>query len=410
MGGRMRNRAKMRIGLITGEYPPMHGGVGAFTHHLARHLHALGHEIHVITDRAARPQPPAAGPFSWRQLSEPLEVPYGWVQPRARRWGWGDVSLVADLALRYELDVLNIQYQAAAYSMRSAAINIAPVRLRGIATVVTTFHDLRVPYLFPRAGGLRQAAVRQLARSSHGVVVTNQPDYDQVRAWDIDPERVRQIPIGSNIPAHVVSEETLAAMRRQLGLRPVDRLLAYFGFLHESKGVDLLLHALARLPENVHVVFVGGRTGDSDRANNTAFVMELDALVDRLGLERRVHWTGFVDDAEVSGFLQAGDVVALPYRDGVSLRRGTLMAALTHGRPVLSTLPQGPVPELKHGENIWLVPPGDVDALVAALEILLQDPSLRDRLAAGAAAAASLFSWEHIAAATADFFDALTVT
>jgi len=39
----------MRIGLITGEYPPMQGGVGDFTHELGKALAALGHEVHVLT-------------------------------------------------------------------------------------------------------------------------------------------------------------------------------------------------------------------------------------------------------------------------------------------------------------------------------------------------------------------------
>lgn len=397
----------MRIGLITGEYPPMHGGVGAFTYELARHLHALGHEVHVITSRAARPAPPEGARVSWRTLNEPVEVPYGWLHPRARRWGWGDVGTIADIALRYELDVLNIQYQAAAYNMRSAAINLAPRRLRGLATVVTTFHDLRVPYLFPRADGLRQEVVRQLARGGHGAIVTNRPDYQQLRAWGIDESAVRQIPIGSNIPTHRVPPETIAAVRRQLGLRPIDQLLGYFGFLHESKGADLLLQALAALPATVHVVFIGGRTGDSDRANNEAFVTRLDGLVDELDLTERVHWTGFVDDAEVSTYLQASDVVVLPYRDGISLRRGTLMAALAHARPVLSTLPQEPVAGLRHRENVWLVPAGDAAALATALETLLTDAPLRERLGAAAGATAGMFSWERIAAETASFFRVL---
>ncbi|MDT8306815.1 MAG: glycosyltransferase family 4 protein [Anaerolineae bacterium] len=397
----------MRIGLITGEYPPMQGGVGAFTYELARQLHALGHEVHVFTSRAARPSPPEGVRVSWRTLNEPVEVPYGWLYPRARRWGWGDMGTIADIALRYELEVVNIQYQAAAYNMRSAAINLAPWRLRGLTTVVTTFHDLRVPYLFPRAGGLRTAAVRQLARGSHGVIVTNRPDYEQVLAWGMDAATVRRIPIGSNIARRDVSPDILATVRRQLGLRPIDQLAGYFGFLHESKGADLLLEALAALPETVHLVFIGGRTGDSDRANNEEFVAKLDRLIAELDLTERVHWTGFVEDAEVSAFLQASDVVVLPYRDGISLRRGTLMAALAHGRPVLSTLPEEPVAELGHGESVWLVPAGDSEALATALERLLADGALRAQLGAAAGETAEMFSWERIAAETAAFFSAL---
>jgi glycosyltransferase involved in cell wall biosynthesis len=407
MGDERAAAAKLRIGLVTGEYPPLQGGVGAFTYQLARHLHALGHEIHVITSRAARPAPPGGERPSWRSLNEPVAVPYGMVHPRARRWRWGDVGMIADLTRRYNLDVLNVQYQAAAFNMRSAAINLAPLRLRGLVTVVTTFHDLRVPYLFPRAGALRQTVVRWLARASRGAIATNRPDYDQLRAWGLAAEAARQIPIGSNIPTRFSGPDIVAAVRRQLGLRPADALLGYFGFLHESKGADLLLHALAGLPDRVHLVFIGGRTGASDRANNQAFVAELDALIDRLDLGERVHWTGFLDDAGVSEHLQASDLMVLPYQDGISLRRGTFMAALAHGRPILSTTPAAPLPELRHDDNVWLVPPGDAGALTAGLARLLDDAPLRDRLAAAALETSALFSWEHIAANTAAFYTAL---
>jgi glycosyltransferase involved in cell wall biosynthesis len=394
----------MRIGLITGEYPPMQGGVGAFTRELAIHLHALGHEIHVITSRAARPQPAGGERPSWRGLSEPVETDYGFVHPRARRWGWSDLALIADITQRYALDLLNIQYQAAAYNMRSAAINLAPSRLRGLATVVTTFHDLRVPYLFPRAGGLRTLAVRHLARSARGAIATNRPDYEQLLAWGIPAERVRQIPIGSNIAPRRVAPDSVQAVRDTLVLDPGDLLLGYFGFMSHGKGADLVIRALAQLPESVHLVFIGGLTGDSDRVTNLPFLVELENLVERLGLAGRVDWTGFLDDAEVSAYLQASDLIVLPYRDGVSLRRGTLMAALAHGRPVLSTLPPEPAPELRHGENVWLVPPDDANALTNAALALLEDGARRARLGAAALETAELFSWTRIAAETAAFY------
>jgi polysaccharide biosynthesis protein PslF len=209
-----------------------------------------------------------------------------------------------------------------------------------------------------------------------------------VLSWGLAEPTVRQIPIGSNIPTTTVLPEAVAVVRRRLGLRPADALLGYFGFLNESKGADLLVQALAQLPPHVHLVFIGGRTGDSDQANNQAFLEQLDGLIERLGLGERVHWSGFLDDSAVSEHLQASDLMVLPYRDGVSLRRGTLMAALAHGRPVVSTTPNGPVPELAHGENIWLVPPGDVGGAGRRPHRLLDDHPLRDRLGAGALATA----------------------
>ena len=398
----MRRIEAMRIGLISGEYPPMQGGVGAFTQELARHLHALGHEIHVITSRLARPAQPEGERRSWRQLGEPLEAPYGFVHPRARRWRWSDVGMIADVALRYELDVLNIQYQAAAYNMRSAAINLAPARLRGIAPVVVTFHDLRVPYLFPKAGGLRDLVVRILARSAQGAIATNGADFEQLLAWGLPSERVRQIPIGSNVTPHRVMPESVAVVRRQLGLRPADRLLGYFGFVHESKGADLLVEALAALPGDVHLVFVGGRTGASDRANNEAFLARLDALVERLGLASRVHWTGFLDDPGVS----APPAGLRP--DGLALPRRHLPAA-RHSwrrwrtRPGVGAADRAPC-QLRHGRTSGSCPRRTPPPWLMRPLALLEDAALLERLGAAAKETAALFSWERIAAATAAFF------
>jgi glycosyltransferase involved in cell wall biosynthesis len=84
------------------------------------------------------------------------------------------------------------------------------------------------------------------------------------------------------------------------------------------------------------------------------------------------------------------------------------MAALAHGRPLLSTLPQTPTPELVHGKNCWLVPAGDAAALAAGVQALADDPELRAKLGRGAAAVADLFTWDKIAAQTINFFHELT--
>ena len=62
-----------------------------------------------------------------------------------------------------------------------------------------------------------------------------------------------------------------------------------------------------------------------------------------LGLFERVRWTGREEDAEVSADLSACDLLFLPYLDGASLRRGTLMAGLAHGCAIVTTTPQSPL-------------------------------------------------------------------
>ncbi|MBK8989177.1 MAG: glycosyltransferase family 4 protein [Chloroflexi bacterium] len=392
----------MKIGLVTGEYPPMEGGVGAFTQALAQALAELGHTVHIITDRRARP---FAAHRRWQDLLEPVDLGFAQLHPNVKKWRWTAIAQIADVALRYDLDVVNVQYQAAAYDMRSPAISLLPWRLKGLTKTAVTFHDLRVPYLFPKAGRLRQTAVTTMAKQAHGAIVTNQADYDALTAVTRTP--VRQIPIGSNITTYTPHPSEIEEARSLLGLGGGDFLLGYFGFLNESKGADTLLYALATLDQHAHLVFIGGQTGSSDPTNNQSFLEQLKALIGELGLDRRVHWTGFVPDQRVSTFLHAADLLVMPYRDGVSLRRGTLMAVLAHGRPLLTTTPPIFTPELVHGANVWLVSPDDVAGLAAAVRILAANPALRATLGQGAAQAASLFTWDKIAAETAVFLAGL---
>lgn len=389
-----------RIGLVTGEYPPMEGGVGAFTQRLAQALDALGHEVHVITSRDARP---ADRDGDWRSLREPLDLGYARLHPRGRRWRWWDVNLIADLVKQHDLALVNIQYQAAAFNMRLPAVNFAPWRLRELTPTVVTFHDLRVPYLFPKAGRLRWRVLLFMARAASGVIVTNPGDYDTLRPLLKGP--LRLIPIGSNVIRHTIGPEAVARARAELGLDPSALLLGYFGFLNPSKGADSLLEAAALSRRPVHILFIGGRTGDSDGVTNRQFQEELDARIQALGLEELVHWTGFRPDEEVSAFLQAADLMVMPYRDGASLRRGTLMAILAHGRPLVTTEPLAPTPELVHEGNCWLVPRDDIDALADAINHLGEERGVAARLGEAAEALSRLFAWESIAENTAAFYD-----
>jgi len=131
-----------------------------------------------------------------------------------------------------------------------------------------------------------------------------------------------------------------------------------------------------------------------------AYLKRIESLIEELGLTDRVLWTGYTPPPEVSANLLASDICVLPYRDGASFRRGSFMAALAHGLPIVSTRPRVDVPELRQGENILLVPPDAPVALAEALARLASDAELRRRLGEGAARLAQSFTWERIAEKT----------
>jgi glycosyltransferase involved in cell wall biosynthesis len=144
--------------------------------------------------------------------------------------------------------------------------------------------------------------------------------------------------------------------------------------------------------------------GSSD-ATNRAYADRMMALIADLQLDDRVHYTGYVPAVEVSAAFAAVDLCVLPYADGVSFHHGTLMAALAHGKSIVSTRAQIELPELVHGENVWLVPSEDPEGLVAAITGLAADPIRRHHLAQGAAELGTRFSWESIAKRTAELYE-----
>jgi glycosyltransferase involved in cell wall biosynthesis len=285
------------------------------------------------------------------------------------------------------------------------AIHWLPSRIKDIPVVVT-FHDLRVPYLFPKAGSLREAAVKKIARDADAVIATDRADEATLRnRWAI-PE-VCWIPIGSNVTAALPAGFDREEQRARIGVAPDDLLISYFGFLNESKGGLVLVEALARLVGQgvpAHLVMIGGRAGSSD-PTNLRYGERFDALVNQHGLEDRIHWTGFVDDEGVSAHFYASDLTALPYLDGVSLRRGTLMAALAHGRAIVTTHPQTRAPELDG--VVETVEANDSDGLAETIVRVWRDANHRRAMEQAAAQAAQHFTWARIAERTIEFFESI---
>jgi glycosyltransferase involved in cell wall biosynthesis len=405
----------MKIGLVTAEYAPMQGGVGDFTREVGRALAALGHEVHVVTSIKSRHS--LAKARRVREISniksEEDGVP---VERVIGGWGWKCWGELSDIVRRLELDVVNIQYQTAAYGMHPA-INLLPVACRSTPLVrwprslpiVVTFHDLRVPYLFPKAGPLRGQVILVLARHADAVIVTNQEDEASLK-YQIPniKSQIARIPIGSNIAPCVPPGYDRDEWRTRWGVGLHETLVGYFGFLHPLKGGEALIRALAKLAAEgraVKLLHIGGRTGSSDLNTNAAYAERVESLARELGVADRIVATGFLPPDQVTAGFLATDVCALPYVEGASLRHGTFMAALAHGRAIVTTQPLVPLDELRDGENVLLVPPNDADALADGIRRVMADSALCARLERGAAELAQQFTLARIAARTAEVYE-----
>lgn len=365
----------------------MRGGVGAYTAALAQALVGLHLDVSVVTSRQA------AAKEQWA-----FTVP---VYPIVDRWDWRIWQRLPALAHQIGATCLHVQYQTAAFAM-NPAINLAPgLWRRGRRlSVAWTYHDLLVPYLWPKAGErIRRWITLRPTQTSQIVVATNEGDYQQLASLH-RPATLLKIPIGSNIAVHELSPGEREVARAQRGYHTETLLIGYFGFLNRSKGGLTLVRTLYELVQqghDAHLLMIGERVGTSDLTND-AYLQEVEALIATLGLHDRVQWTGHLDDEGVSAALHLVDVLLMPYNDGASLRRGTLMAGLAHGCAIVTTTPQSPLPELVDGRDLRYVPPENPQAAAHVIAQLAATPSLRHALGTGARTQSQQFTWSAIAA------------
>lgn len=276
-----------------------------------------------------------------------------------------------------------------AFGVLGSLVAAHAARLRWVALV---HHPLHLETGLPPP--LRQRLLAHETRAlsfARQVVVTSPRTARDVLAMGVPPPCISVVEPGTDAAlAHVAARRMPSA---PAGARAdaadsagVVRLLCV-ATLTPRKGHALLLQALAGLPAlrwELHCV--------GSLARDPATAARLQALTAEPALAGRVTWHGEVDDATLQHHYAAADLVVL-----ASLHEGYGMAmaeALAAGVPVLAS-DAGALAQTVPPQAGWRVPAGDVPALQAALQALIADPALRQRLAAGAReAGARLPRWE----------------
>ncbi|MFN6993000.1 MAG: glycosyltransferase family 4 protein [Aquincola tertiaricarbonis] len=327
-----------------------------------------------------------------RRLAEAL-IAAGWAVDVRRLDGpWPEpdpatlahaAATVADIA-----DGTLVLADGLAFGVLGSVVAAHAARLRWVALV---HHPLHLETGLPPA--LRERLLAQETRAlsfARQVIVTSPRTARDVVAMGVPPPCIAVVEPG------VEAASTSVAARRgpspPAGARATAAATAHgarllcVATLTPRKGHALLLQALAGLPElrwELHCV--GSLTRDPTTA------AQLQALTSEPPLAGRVTWHGEVDDATLHAHYAAADLVVL-----ASLHEGYGMAvaeALAAGRPVLAS-DAGALAQTVPPQAGWCVPAGDVLALRAALQALICDTALRQRLAAGAReAGARLPSW-----------------
>jgi glycosyltransferase involved in cell wall biosynthesis len=381
----------MHILQIYKDYYPVLGGIENHVRELSEALAARGHRVTVLATSLDRrtliehPQPGltvikaaralhlASTPISPEQLRQARQVRADLVHLHFP-YPPGDLAYLAapghpPLVITYHSDIVRQQTLLLAYRP------LLEWTLRRAARIIATSPNYLVSSQFLRRHAAKCAVVPL------GI--------DEARFAQADPARVAAIRSHFTEDRGWRIEDRYAAPRDPPSsiLHP-QPLLLFVGRLRYYKGLHVLLEAMPLIRARL---VIGGDGPERDR---------LVAQAAGLGIAERVHFLGDVPDADLPALYHAADVFVMPAHLRAEALGLAQIQALASGVPCVSTeLGTGTSFANRHGETGLVVPPGDPAALARAINILLADPGMRQRMGtAGKQRVAALFTREHMLA------------
>lgn len=357
---RLRTRTSpfptMKIAILSGAFPPQFDGIGDHTWRLSQELAARGQEITVFTSLGpARPKPPGVdvvGCFDPNKPQTIQKLPHALHE--AGRFDW-----------------LVLQYNPFSFGPRGFAPWLVGALGKARTPLALMLHESYVPvwpwrFTLMRLWQYPQFAL--LVKMARALFVSTERWLPQVRRCTT--RRCLALPVGSNLPALPLSK---GEARAKLGFPADALLLGTFGFTHVSKRTEWVGATARRIHKRFPrtQVLTVGQTSDSLRLACGAVP---------------VHEHGLLPGPEASLRLRAMDLFLAPLVDGMSPRRGSVIAALQHSLPVCSTFREytdrflldfvSPAFSLTPGDNETLF----TQAALEMAETLVEQPDLGNDL------------------------------
>jgi glycosyltransferase involved in cell wall biosynthesis len=359
--------------ILTPEYPPAAGGVAGYVGGLARGLARRGASVDVWS--------PA--PAGWDTLDgvRVHELPHGF-DASARR-------TIERSLLELEDPILLVQYVPLALGRARFArwLTGCPAELW------VMFHELGYPIVLRQSLRHRVLGIGTHLLARHLLVHADRvlipiPAWETFLGW---MGRTRQAPIWLPIPGDIPSEPPKAAradVLRSHGLDPGRRVVGLFSAFG-SQMAALQRSVLAKLltdDASLQILLIG-RDGAGFREG---------LLADRAGDAERVRATGLLEPSGVADAIRAADVLVMPFAEGVSTRRTSVMAAISLESAVVTT-------EGWATESVWsrercvVLCPTDADAISREVLRVLRDDGERRRLGERARKVyESRFTMDHV--------------
>lgn len=296
----------------------------------------------------------------------------------AEAYYWGVSNTVDRLWNETPFDLIH-----AHFTYPDGVVGARLARRYGVPLVITE-HAFWQPWLdrYPRVRKLAVAA----SRASAYHIAVSRAVRQNIAHFTGESERMRVIPVGVDMSIfHLPGPDSY----------PEPDSILYVGRIHETKGVDVLLHAMRRLVDKrpgVRLSLIGGSFYPQWRLQEE----RLWRLAEELGLTGHVRFLGVQPPGQVAEAMRRSALLVLPSRR--ESLGAVLIEALACGTPVVATRCGGP--EYVVTEDVGkLVPKEDPDRLADAMETVL-DERARYVPETLSAYVAGHFTWQHTAEQT----------
>jgi glycosyltransferase involved in cell wall biosynthesis len=363
----------VRVVVVSGIWPPDVGGPASHAPEVAEFLHGRGHAVEAVVtaDEAPAPEPYPVR-FTSRRL--PVGVRHlhaaALVAARARR---ADVVYTTGMFARSALAARAVRTPYVVKLTGDPAFERA--RARGVV-------DAGIEEFQRGGGGARSGALRRLRdvtlRGAAHVFCPSAYLRELVLGWGVEPARASVLP---NPAPHVVPSAGREELRARLGF--TGPTLVFAGRLTAQKALPLLFEAAAR-SDGVALV-VAGDGPEAAAAERFASDPRLAGRVRLLGAQPRAAVLDLYSAADAA--ILASSWENFPH---------AVVEALAAGTPVIATAVGGVAEVVRDGDNGLLVPPGDPEALAAAVRRLVGDEALRERLRAATLASVEPYRPERL--------------
>ena len=352
-------KTRDKILVIGKYYPPFNGGIELVTRQYAERL-SQRYEVDVLVS-AHDKEYGTCEIGGVRVIRVPTQATL-FSQPLS-------LGMLAQIRLR---DYAAVQFHAP--NPFVASVLWAKMALDGFRTPLMIVHHMEISGR-KALRTLFAPLYRQLARRAVWVSVTSPKNHAISQDLPRDA-RVVTLPLFVDRTAYPhdaeFQAEAMRWRRQKYGEAP---LIGFVGRHAHYKGLDVLIRALAKLPE-VRAVIAG----------EGAFRVRTMALARELGIDDRVEFPGRLDHAEKCRLLAAIDVFAFPSTGKTEAFGLSQLEAMLLGAVVVATdLPTGVTDVAVHEETALLAQPGDADHLATQISRALSDSELRSRLRSAAA-------------------------